>query len=144
MTDGRDAGLDLKAIEAFLRRDFPQLYLHGDLFSVRAIGPGTCVMRMAPHESQLRPGGTVSGPAMMMLADVALYVGLLGAIGPVGLAVTTNVSINFLRKPAPGVILADVSYLKIGARLAVGEATLMAEGSADPVAHAVGTYSIPR
>ncbi|NBQ40069.1 MAG: hypothetical protein EBU34_09905, partial [Alphaproteobacteria bacterium] len=71
----------LDDIDAFLRRDFPQLYVHGEIFSVLEIGHGTCRMRMDYHESQLRPGGTISGPSMMALADVGLYVALLGAIG---------------------------------------------------------------
>jgi uncharacterized protein (TIGR00369 family) len=143
MTDRTRAALDLDGIDAFLRREFPQLFIHGDLFSVLAIGPGTCRMRLAYHESQLRPGGTMSGPAMMALADVALYVALLGAIGPVGLAVTTNFSFNFLKKPDPGALIAEVAFLKIGKRLAVGEATLFSESGEELVAHAVGTYSIP-
>jgi len=136
--------LKLPDIDAFLRRDFPQLYVHGEIFSVQAIGHGTCRMRMAYHESQLRPGGTLSGPAMMALADVALYVALLGAIGEVPLAVTTNFSINFLKKPDPCAMIADCRYLKIGKRLAVGEANLHSEGDDALVAHVTATYSIPR
>ena len=98
---------------------------------------------MGYHESQLRPGGTISGPAMMALADVALYVALLGALGEVPLAVTTNFSSNFLKKPAQKAVIADCRYLKIGKRLAVGEATLVSEGSTDPVAHVTATYAIP-
>ena len=139
----KPATLSLTEINAFLRRDFPQLYIHGDIFSVIEIGNGTCRMRMGYHESQLRPGGTISGPAMMALADVALYVALLGALGEVPLAVTTNFSINFLKKPAQKAVIADCRYLKIGKRLAVGEATLVSEGSTDPVAHVTATYAIP-
>ena len=98
---------------------------------------------MAYHETALRPGGTISGPAMMQLADVAIWVALLGAIGEVPLAVTTNFSINFLRKPQPAALIADCQMLKVGKTLAVGEASLRAEGGDDLVAHAVATYAIP-
>jgi uncharacterized protein (TIGR00369 family) len=135
--------LTLYDIDAFLRRDFPQLYVHGKVFSVIALGHGTCRMKMAYHESQLRPGGTISGPSMMALADVALYVALLGAIGVVPLAVTTNFSINFLKKPEPCPVIVDCRYLKIGKRLAVGEANLFSEGDDGLVAHVTATYSIP-
>ena len=138
-----DATLTLSEINAFLRRDFPQLFSHGEIFSVTEIGAGTCRMRMAYHESQLRPGGTISGPAMMQLADVSIWVALLGAIGEVPLAVTTNLTINFLKKPEPRALIARCKMLKIGKSLAVGEASLTSEGSDDIVAHAVATYAIP-
>jgi uncharacterized protein (TIGR00369 family) len=100
-------------------------------------------MRMAFDARNVRPGGTLSGPSMFTLADLAFYVAVLGAIGPVGLAVTTNLSINFLRKPAQRAMIAECRMLKVGKRLAVGEATLYSEGEDEPVAHATGTYSIP-
>lgn len=130
-------------VEAFLDREFPEIHVHGRIYTVEDVGPGTARMRMAYHPSQVRPGGTISGPAMMALCDLALYVAVLGAIGPVGLAVTTNFSINFLRKPAPRSMVAECRMLKVGKRLAVGEVTLRSEGSDEPVAHATGTYSIP-
>ena len=94
-------------------------------------------------ERDLRPGGTVSGPAMMALADLAMYVLLLAHIGPVALALTTSFNINFLRKPAAGEIRAEARLLKLGRRLAVGEIHLHSAGIAEPVAHATATYSIP-
>ena len=135
--------MDIPAITAFLRQEFPQLFIQGEMFSVTEIGAGTCRMRMAYHESQLRPGGTISGPAMMQLADVSIWVALLGAIGAVPLAVTTNLSINFLRKPEPRALVSTCRMMKIGKSLAVGEASLTSEGSDDVVAHAVATYAIP-
>jgi uncharacterized protein (TIGR00369 family) len=128
---------------AFLDREFPEIHIGGRIFTVEDVGYGTCRMRMAYHARNLRPGGTIAGPAMFALADVAFYVAVLGAIGPVGLAVTTNLSINFLRKPAQVAMIADCRMLKIGKRLAVGEATLFSEHDDAPVAHATGTYSIP-
>ncbi|MEI6573698.1 MAG: PaaI family thioesterase [Alphaproteobacteria bacterium] len=130
-------------MDVFLRQEFPQLFIQGEIFSVTEIGAGTCRMRMACHESQLRPGGTISGPAMMQLADVSIWVALLGAIGAVPLAVTTNLSINFLRKPEPRALISTCRMMKIGKSLAVGEASLTSEGSDDVLAHAVATYAIP-
>jgi uncharacterized protein (TIGR00369 family) len=91
----------------------------------------------------LRPGGTISGPTMMALADFAMYVAVFSAIGPQTLAVTTNLNINFLRKPAQADLLADARLMKIGKRLAVGEVTIYSDGENEPVAHVTSTYSIP-
>ncbi|MEE9334811.1 MAG: PaaI family thioesterase [Granulosicoccaceae bacterium] len=103
------------------------------------------VMRAVYNEEFLRPGGTVSGPVMMALADAAMYALVLSRIGPVELAVTTNLSINFLSRPLPGDITAQARLLKLGKRLAVGEVSLYSDdGSVDaPVAHVTATYSIP-
>ena len=130
-------------LEAFLERDFPQMYVNGRIWHVLEILPHGARLKMDYHPSQLRPGGTISGPAMMTLADFAMYAAVLGAIGPVGLAVTTNLSINFLRKPEPRALLAECRLLKVGKRLAVGDVTITSEGSDEPVAHVTGTYSIP-
>ncbi|MFT5893751.1 MAG: hypothetical protein ACI8VW_000617 [bacterium] len=102
-------------------------------------------LRAVYNERFLRPGGTIAGPVMMGLADAALYALVLSRIGPVELAVTTTLSINFLRRPAPGDVIADARMLKLGKRLAVGEVSLFSElgGLDDPVAHVTGTYSIP-
>lgn len=135
--------MTIPELEAFLEREFPQIYVHGPIWHIEALGPGTARMRMDYHESQLRPGGTISGPAMMTLADLAMYVVILGGIGPVGLAVTTSFNINFLRKPDPGPLLAETRLLKLGKRLAVGEVTLLGQGHDEPVAHVTATYSIP-
>jgi uncharacterized protein (TIGR00369 family) len=100
-------------------------------------------MRMAYHDRHIRPGGTLSGPSIMTLADLALYVAILAQIGPVALAVTTNLSFNFLRKPAQGDLIAECRLLKLGKRLAVGEVVLRSDGETDIACHATGTYSIP-
>lgn len=128
-------------LEAFLREHFPQpdnLPYHVESLTETAV-----VVRLAHREQHLRPGGTISGPTLMALADVAMYLLVLAQIGPVALAVTTNLNINFLRKPAPGDVLAHAQLLKLGARLAVGAVTLFAEAQSEPVAHATVTYSIP-
>ena len=143
MSTAPSPAMDIPKISAFLRREFPQIFMQGEIFSVTEIGAGTCRMRMAYHESQLRPGGTISGPAMMQLADVSIWVALLGAIGEVPLSVTTNLNINFLRKPEPRALISTCRMLKIGKSLAVGEASLTSEGSDEIVAHAVATYAIP-
>jgi len=103
------------------------------------------LMRAHYSKDFLRPGGTISGPVMMALADAAMYALVLSRIGLVELAVTTNLSINFLRKPLPGDLLAEARMLKLGKRLAVGEVHLYSDGEsvAKPVAHVMATYSIP-
>ncbi len=127
-------------LSAFLKREFPQ-----NKCTIDAIGSRSATVRHAIGESELRPGGTVSGPVMMTVADLALYVAILGDIGIVPLAVTTSLSFNFMRKPASDRdIIGVCKMLKIGRTLAVGEVTLYSDGQDEPVAHAVGSYAIPR
>src|SRR3954471_2425576 len=138
------AKMSVTELDAFLLKEFPQAFGAGNI-SIEHAGGKRCLIRERFHEGMLRPGGTVSGPTLMALADVAMYVVLLSAIGPVGLAVTTNLTINFLRKGAPGQdVLAEARLLKLGKRLAVGEVSLMSAGSPDPIAHVTATYSIPK
>ena len=129
-------------VEAFLEREFPQISI-GQEFVLEEVGPLSARLRLVASEKHLRPGGTVSGPSMFALADVCLYIAILAQIGPVALAVTTNLNINFLRRPSPGDLVADCRLLKLGNRLAVGEVFLHSAGDEEPVAHATGTYSIP-
>lgn len=113
-------------------------------FVVEAVGNAAATLSYPVRFDDLRPGGTVSGPVLMAVADVALYVAILGEIGIVPLAVTTSLTINFLRKPSPDKRIVGVcKLLKVGKALAVGEVALYSEGTDMPVAHAVGTYSIP-
>ena len=135
--------MSVAEIESFLDEVFPQLHHGGRTIVVESVGPMTAQLRLMAHERHLRPGGTVSGPAMFTLADVGIYVAILAHIGREALAVTTNLNINFLRKPPAGDIIVQCRLLKLGKRLAVGEATLFAAGAQEPVAHAVATYSIP-
>jgi len=129
----------LDQITAFVAAEFPQ-----SKCTAVTIGDGTATVRHPVGMDELRPGGTVSGPVLMAVADVALYLAILGKIGIIPLAVTTNLSINFLRKPsADRDILGVARLLKAGKVLVVGEVHLYSEGIAEPVAHAVGTYSIP-
>lgn len=133
--------MDAAALQAFLARDFGQV---AEDFAVeRADLAGVC-LRLKVAERHLRPGGTVSGPAMFGLADVAMYLAILSRIGPVALAVTTNCSMDFMRKPAAGRDLrAEARVLKLGKTLAVGDVLLFGDGQDEPVARAGLTYAIP-
>jgi uncharacterized protein (TIGR00369 family) len=130
-------------MEAFLRTEFPEAFNEISGLSVEEIWHGGARVRQAFRQAFIRPGGTISGPTMMALADVAMYIAVLTAIGPVPLAVTTQLSINFLRRPAAADIVAEAKLMKIGKRLAVGEVGIRSAGEADLVAHATSTYSIP-
>ena len=126
-------------IQQFLTKEFPQ-----SKCTVLAVGNKSATIRHAVGMDELRPGGTVSGPVLMTVADVALYVAILGEIGIVPLTVTTSLNINFLRKPsADRAIVGVCKLIKLGRSLAVGEVSLYSEGLDDVVAHVVGTYSIP-
>jgi len=130
----------LAAVREFLATTFPQTK-----GVVEQVGHWSATVRHPVGFDELRPGGTVSGPVMMATADLALYVAILGTIGIVPLTVTTSLNINFLRKPAADRdIIAVCTLLKVGKTLAVGEVALFSAGVSDPVAHAVGTYSIPK
>jgi uncharacterized protein (TIGR00369 family) len=112
------AKMSVAELEKFLHDEFPQAFRGGDITIESADGE-TCLLRQRYNDQMLRPGGTVSGPTLMAMADFAMYVVLLSAIGPVGLAVTTNLNINFLRKGRPGQdVLAAAKLLKLGKRLA--------------------------
>ena len=135
--------MDPQALNRFLEADFPQLHTDGKVFEVMEVGPGTVVMRLMPNERHLRPGGTISGPTLFALADVGAWCAVLAHIGPVALAVTTNLNINFLRKPSPGTVEAIARLMKLGKRLAVLDVALTDPETGHLVAHATTTYSIP-
>ncbi|WP_456390226.1 PaaI family thioesterase [Profundibacter sp.] len=125
----------------FLRREFPQVV---DDIEIAKLAENAAELRMEINESHLRPGGTVSGPTMFMLADVTYYLALMAMIGPKALAVTTNASIDFMRKPAAGrALIGKASILKLGRVLTVGDVLIYSEGVEKPVARASMTYSIP-
>jgi acyl-coenzyme A thioesterase PaaI-like protein len=100
-------------------------------------------VRQKTHDRNLRPGGTVAGPTVMAMVDFGFYLLLLGRLGPVAHAVTTNLNINFMRKPEPVDLLGEGRLLKLGKTLAVGDFTVWSDGKKEPVAHATVTYSIP-
>lgn len=133
--------MDAGQLQDFLASDFGQVA--ADFRVERADVAGVRV-RMPVAERHLRPGGTVSGPSMFALADVALYLAILSRIGPVALAVTTNCAIDFMRKPeAWRDLIGEARLLKLGRVLAVGDVLLFSDGKPEPVARAGLTYSIP-
>lgn len=133
--------MDAGALEAFLREEFGQVA--GEFAVERADAAGV-TLRLRVGERHLRPGGTVSGPSIFALADVAMYLAILSRIGPVALAVTVNCAVDFMRKPAAGRdLLGEARLLKLGRSLAVGDVLVFSEGGAEPVARASLTYSIP-
>ena len=137
------AAMKVEELERFLSTEFPQGFNPQSGLLIEAVWQDGCRVRQRFSASSLRPGGTISGPTMMALADFAMYVAVLAAIGPVALAVTINLNINFLRKPAQRDLIAEARLLRLGKRLATGEILIRSDGQPDVVAHTVSTYSIP-
>lgn len=133
--------ITVEAFNAIVEEELPWAFELG--VQATEIGDGVATLMIPYDAKMLRPGGTMSGPTMMMLADACMYAVVLSEIGIVKLAVTTNLNINFLKKPEPRNLIAKGSMLKCGKRLAVMAVDLYAEGSDDLIAHATGTYSIP-
>ena len=133
--------ITIDEFKAIMKESLPFAGMMGA--EVVELAEGKAVFRLPYRADWLRPGGTISGPMLMGLADLAMYAVVLSAVGRVELAVTTNLNINFLRKPAQADLIADAKLLKVGKRLAVGEVTLYSAGSDEPVAHVTATYSIP-
>jgi uncharacterized protein (TIGR00369 family) len=131
-----------EAVAAFWDEHFPQIQKPRDV-TIQSISPGEAVMRLVPNERHLRPGGTVSGPALVTLADVTSYAALLAHVGPEPMIVTTNININFLRRSPLAPLLASCKILKLGKRLAVVEVRIHPEAGGELIAHATATYSIP-
>lgn len=127
-------------IQDFMKKSFPQARMPIEIEELR---DGFLRIRVPVGERYLRPGGTVSGPTLMTIVDTAMYFLVLGMIGPVALALTTNLNINFLRAPKPADVIAEAEMLKLGKRLAVGQVTVYSDGRDEPVAHATVTYSVP-
>lgn len=133
--------MDRDALTAFLKSDFAQV---AEMFAIDSVAPMRVTVRLLHDERHLRPGGTVSGPAMFALADVSVYLAILSMIGPKALSVTTNCAIDFMRKPVAGVdLICETRLLKLGRVLAVGDCLIFSEGMEAPVARASLTYSIP-
>ena len=134
--------MTLGDLQAFLAEQFAEV---ADDFEIMAVAPMHLTVKKRVQAKHLRPGGTVSGPAMFTLADVGVYLAILAMIGPKALAVTTNCAIDFMRKPVSDAdLIAEVRLLKLGKVLAVGDVLIHSEGLADPVARASLTYSIPK
>lgn len=132
--------IDREEFEGVVRDLVPSA---GQGIEVLSIGEGAARLKLPYRPDLIRPGGTISGPAQFGLADVTLYGCVLSRLGRVDLAVTTSMTINFLRRPAPAALVAEGRLLKLGKRLAYGEVLLFSEGGDEPVAHATGSYSIP-
>lgn len=133
--------MDAEALTTFMRAVFQQV---ADDFVVEKVAENELTMRLIATDKHLRPGGTISGPSMFGLADVAAYCATLSMIGPEALAVTTNCSIDFMRKPAAGVdLIATARLLKLGKQLSVTDVLIHSEGGTQPVARASLTYAIP-
>lgn len=132
--------MDAAAIEAFLTQHFPAAV---DFCRIEAIRDDELDCVVDYKDAYLRPGGTISGPTLMTLADTAMYFLLLSRLGPVALAVTTSLNINFLRRPPPAGVRATARLLKLGQRLAVGEIHLRSQADEALVAQASATYALP-
>ncbi|WP_282128728.1 PaaI family thioesterase [Roseobacter litoralis] len=133
--------MDITTLCDFVEQVFEQV--KGD-FTVEDLTEDSLRVRLNVTDKHLRPGGTVSGPSMFALADMAAYYMTLAHIGPEALTVTTNCAIDFMRKPVAGVdLIAHARLLKLGRQLAITDVLLFSEGQAKPVARASLTYSIP-
>ena len=139
----KNPAMTVEQLERFLSDEFPQAFHPGSGLSIEAVWHGGGRVRQAYQEQFVRPGGTISGPTMMGMTDFAMYVAILASIGPVPLAVTTSLNINFLRKPEQRDLVAEARLIKLGKRLAVGEVKIYSDGDDEMVAHATATYSIP-
>lgn len=133
--------MDAQALERFLDDTFPQARAAG--FRIAAVDDARVELTLRTTAAHLRPGGTVSGPTLMTLADSAAYFIILARLGPVALAVTTNLEIHFLRKPEPGELRATATLLKLGKRIAVARVEIHGDDGGELLAHATVTYSIP-
>jgi len=143
MKSDNQAAMTIEDVEQFLEREFPEANYHGRTYEVAEVAVKGGKIRLLHHERHLRPGGTISGPAMMALADMCGYVSILGNLGPVALAVTTSLTINFIRKPEPGDLIAEGEVIKLGRRLVVIDVRIKVDGSDLLVAQSSVTYSIP-
>lgn len=133
--------LNKEELSQYLVEVFPQVR---DDFAIEALTEDSVIMRLLTAERHLRPGGTISGPSMFALADVSVYAMVLARVGRQALAVTTNCSMDFMRKPdGDAQMIAECRLLKLGRTLAVGDVLMFSEGSDKPVARATLTYSIP-
>ena len=133
--------MDKSALAEFLLSEFPQV---ADEFTIEQVGEMAVRIRLNVRDKHLRPGGTVSGPSMFALADVSIYLAVLAMIGPKALSVTTNIAMDFMRKPAAETdLICEARLLKLGRSLAVGDCLIFSEGMAEPVARASMTYAIP-
>lgn len=135
--------MDAAQVNTLMAEAFPQLNRGGSSYEAVEVHPGGCTVRLNADHSHLRPGGTVSGPALFTLADIGGYVLVLSHTGPEALSVTTSLNINFMRKAEAGPIEGHCRILKMGKALMVYDIDIVAGPDQQTVAHATGTYSIP-
>jgi uncharacterized protein (TIGR00369 family) len=135
--------LDATQVNALIQSVYPQLNAEMVAYEAVEVFPGGCVVRLNATEKHLRPGNTVSGPALFTLADIGGYVCVLSHAGPDALSVTTNLNINFMRKAEAGPVEGHCRILKLGKSLMVFDCEMVAGPDRQTVAHATGTYSIP-
>lgn len=141
MTQPGPSAITIEVFNDLIREELPFAWEQG--FRVERLVAGGATVRLPIDQAHLRPGGTVSGPAMMGLADYTMYAVVLSRIGRQKMAVTTNLNANFLRRPSPKDLIAEGRLLKLGRRLAYGEVTIFSQGEDDPVCHVTSTYSLP-
>lgn len=143
-TESRAAVISAARITQLIDTHFAHIHGGDRILFVEDVTARTARVRLKHHPRNVRPGGTVSGPAMFTLADMAIWVAIMGALGDAGLdAVTTHFNLNFLSKPEPTDVIAHVTLLRVGRRSAVAECRLSSEGSDEMVAHAIAGYAIP-
>lgn len=138
----QESAIDPREFEAMVRREMGSGDGSFD-FTIESIARGELRMRLKFDERQLRPGRTIAGPVMFTLADTALYAAVLSVVGMVPMAVTTDMTLHFLRRPKAVDMIADCKLLRSGSRLMVGDVLLYSDGDEEPVAHATGTYAVP-
>lgn len=144
IAQGPDLPLSIEQVTALVDEHFPQVYEGSGHLAIELLAPRLAHVRMARDPRAMRPGGTVSGPAMFKLADFSVYALILAELGADALpAVTTSLTINFLSRPPPADILAHTRLIKLGRRLAVAEVEIYADARAAMVAHAICTYALP-
>ncbi len=135
--------MTVEQLNEFLEQNFPQVNAYGRAYTVENISQNEVCVRLSPRDVHLRPGGTVSGPSLFTLADLGAYAAILAYSGPVALAVTTNLNINFLNKPPPGDLLGKCRIIKMGKRLCVVSVDIISVKSEVLMAQATATYSLP-
>lgn len=134
----------LEEVVRLVDEHFPEVHFGGRVLFIEALTDQGARVRLKSSPKNLRPGGTVSGPAMFTLADYGAYVAILARTGAAGLqSVTTNINLNFMRRPQPGDVIGEIRLLKFGRRLIVSEIEMFADGSDEVLAHAVATYAMP-
>jgi len=142
-TPGSSLPLSVAEVDSLIDEHFPGIHVGGRTVVLEAVGDRTARVRLLLTERNIRPGGTISGPAMFMLADFAIYVALIATLGkPAIAAVTSNLNINFLLRPDPSDLVAEARLLRVGRRLTYAEVSITAAGASEVLAHATGTYAL--